>query len=285
MNWVVYRHTSPSGKVYIGITSDVNKRWANNGLKYCCKNTTFCRAIRKYGWTNFKHEILFSDLTKEEACLKEIELIKQYKLLGISYNESNGGEGYSGKQKEEHIKARVEGKARNSSYYLLLFDNNFNCSLFRTIAEAAKSIGVKSNVVSHVLQQPLGYTVKGYYPIKVDRDKPFDIDSIVSTLKEAAANKHKMPEVKEESRIKSSIAHKLTYAAMTESERRGVCGHPRNSMYYTRVALVYDEIPVQVFNSIGEAAAFLKINISNVYRSLKRGTRVRGFHVKKFTNE
>ena len=285
MNWVVYKHTSPTGKVYIGITSDVNKRWANNGLGYCQKNTTFCRAIRKYGWDNFKHEILFTGLTQEEACIKEIELVKQYKLLDISYNESNGGEGFSGNQTKEHIKARIESRARNNSFYLLLFDKDFNCSLFRTITEAATTIRVKSNIVSHVLQQPLGYTVKGYYPVKVDRDKPIDIDSIIDSLKEAVANKHRILEVKAETRIKSSIAHKLTNAAMTEMERKRKYGHPRNSMYYTHIALVYNEVPIQVFNSVGEAATYLKTNISNVYRSLKKGMRVKGYHVKNLANE
>ena len=34
-NFVVYRHTSPSGKCYIGITcQDSEYRWGNNGYKY-----------------------------------------------------------------------------------------------------------------------------------------------------------------------------------------------------------------------------------------------------------
>ena len=50
-NWIVYRHTSPSGKVYIGITSrTTKKRWAYG---YGYKNSTmFESAIKKYGWNN-----------------------------------------------------------------------------------------------------------------------------------------------------------------------------------------------------------------------------------------
>ena len=34
-NYTVYKHTSPSGKVYIGITCcPVEKRWGKNGSKY-----------------------------------------------------------------------------------------------------------------------------------------------------------------------------------------------------------------------------------------------------------
>ena len=47
-NFKVYIHTSPNGKVYIGITSrDAEKRW-NNGHNYK-PNKHFYSAIQKYG--------------------------------------------------------------------------------------------------------------------------------------------------------------------------------------------------------------------------------------------
>ena len=97
MKFIVYKHTSPSGKVYIGITSkSVEERW-NSGKGYS-KNKYFYRAIQKYGWDNFKHKILFENLTKEEACQKEIELIAEYKSNNpeFGYNIASGGEFNSG---------------------------------------------------------------------------------------------------------------------------------------------------------------------------------------------
>ena len=88
----VYMHISPDGKKYIGITSrKPNKRWENGkGYKY---NKHFYSAIQKYGWENFKHEILFSGLTKEEAEEKEIKLIDLYKTTDPTkgYNLRLGG--------------------------------------------------------------------------------------------------------------------------------------------------------------------------------------------------
>ena len=94
-NYIVYKHTTPSNKVYIGITcQDVRKRWKNGkGYELC---TAFNRAIKKYGWSNIKHEILFAGLSKEEAIKKEVELISFFDSTNPNkgYNLTTGGEHY-----------------------------------------------------------------------------------------------------------------------------------------------------------------------------------------------
>lgn len=91
-NYCVYKHTSPSGKVYIGITGrEPEQRW-KNGFGYSHQRYLSC-AIEKYGWENFKHEILFSHLTLDEACVKEVEMIALYKSnqREFGYNLDGGG--------------------------------------------------------------------------------------------------------------------------------------------------------------------------------------------------
>lgn len=100
-NYIVYKHTTPAKKVYIGITSnDVERRW-QGGRNYK-NNKYFTNAIKKYGWNNIKHEILFSNLTKVNAEKKEIELISFYKSNNkkYGYNIENGGNS-TGKLSEE----------------------------------------------------------------------------------------------------------------------------------------------------------------------------------------
>lgn len=92
MSYVVYKHECPNKKVYIGITGkNPKERWING--KGYCSNKHFTNAIKKYGWDNIKHEILFYNMTKEEAEQKEIELIKTYDSTNImcGYNKSIGG--------------------------------------------------------------------------------------------------------------------------------------------------------------------------------------------------
>lgn len=81
-------------KVYIGITSQKpERRWGHNGHGYKeCPH--FWHAIKKYGWNNFKHEILFSHLSHDEACAMEIKLIKELHANNpvFGYNISKGGD-------------------------------------------------------------------------------------------------------------------------------------------------------------------------------------------------
>lgn len=92
--FIVYCHTNKiNGKKYVGITSTTPQlRW-QNGYGYRA-NKHFYSAIKKYGWEEFHHEILFEGLTEEEACEKEKYLIKKWNLTNQKkgYNNSYGGE-------------------------------------------------------------------------------------------------------------------------------------------------------------------------------------------------
>lgn len=75
-NYVVYKHTSPSNKSYIGITSNYKLR-CNQHKSKNSRCRLFSRAIQKHGWDNFTHEILEDNLTLigiyvNAANLKEI---------------------------------------------------------------------------------------------------------------------------------------------------------------------------------------------------------------------
>lgn len=110
MAYSVYKHTSSSGKVYIGITMNKpEERWKNgNGYKTCI---LFRRAIEKYGWENIRHEIIFSGLTKDEAEKKEIELIISHKSNDPEhgYNIEKGGMG-NGKHSAVTLKKMSENR-------------------------------------------------------------------------------------------------------------------------------------------------------------------------------
>lgn len=92
--YIVYIHINKiNHKRYIGITSQTLAQRSKNGEGYKT-SSHFYHAIQKYGWDNFEHQILYTGLTKEEACKKEVELIKEFNTMNAKYgyNLTTGGE-------------------------------------------------------------------------------------------------------------------------------------------------------------------------------------------------
>ena len=112
--WCVYVHTNKvNGKKYIGITcQNPEDRW-RNGEGY--KNSfIFYKAIKKYTWDGFEHEILYSNISEKEAKEKEVELIALYKTNCCKYKEpyygynmTDGGEGTIGWTPSEETRKKI----------------------------------------------------------------------------------------------------------------------------------------------------------------------------------
>ena len=83
MEIYIYKHTSPSGKCYIGQTVNIKNRWKPSAYRQCIK---FHMAIQKYGWENITHEIICVCETPEEANEKEAFYIKKFESVANGYN-------------------------------------------------------------------------------------------------------------------------------------------------------------------------------------------------------
>lgn len=121
-NYCVYKHTNKTnGKVYIGLTCQVPEHRWNHGNGYK-GNPYFYSAIQKYGWDNFDHEVLFNNLTKEEAEQKEIDLISQYNSRDKKFGYNvliGGGLGTLGLKmsKETRKKMSENRRGENNHFY------------------------------------------------------------------------------------------------------------------------------------------------------------------------
>lgn len=128
----VYVHTNKiNGKKYVGQTvngNNPNKRW-QNGLGYKTQKY-FWRAIEKYGWDGFEHEIIASNLTKEEADNFEKLLIFKLDTMNPDkgYNLTEGGQGSAGYHPSEETRKKMseaskgrkntdEQKRKNSEWH------------------------------------------------------------------------------------------------------------------------------------------------------------------------
>lgn len=114
-NFIVYEHVNKvNDKRYIGITSQTPSRRfrKGEGYRYC---TLFYRAIQKYGWNNFEHNIIFENLSEYEAKEKEKELIALYRsnIPEYGYNLLSGGQHYfhsslsNEKNRQSHLGKKI----------------------------------------------------------------------------------------------------------------------------------------------------------------------------------
>lgn len=173
--YTVYKHTNIiNNKVYFGITcQQVNRRW-QNGSGY--KGTYFGNAISKYGWENFKHEILYTGLNLKEACDIEKELIKKYNSNNkkYGYNIAEGGQTIVNPNSKF-------GKDNKKSQRIYCFDENHNfIKEYESQNMAARDLGIsRKGITKNCLG--ISKTYKGYIfeyadkeyikPIKCERGK------------------------------------------------------------------------------------------------------------------
>ena len=134
----IYKYTSPSGGVYIGQThKTIEERAGNNGYYYMILNKktgkflqpAIGNAILKYGWDNFKKEILYTGLTSEEADRIEKELILDSRSTGVCYNADSGG------------KSTIENKRKRRIRQYTL-DGEY-VKTWDSLKEAEEFIGIK----------------------------------------------------------------------------------------------------------------------------------------------
>lgn len=118
-NYYVYIHTNKiNGKRYVGQSrQDPIKRWHVNGTGYKPKKNNvsrFWNAIEKYGWDNFDHEIIASNLTLKEANQFETLLITKLQTQNseFGYNIMSGG-GNRSLPQEVRDKIAMSRKGKN----------------------------------------------------------------------------------------------------------------------------------------------------------------------------
>lgn len=142
--YLIYKHTAPNGKVYIGMTKQSIDRRSQNGNGYKTQRK-FYRAIQKYGWNNFKHKILEDNLTHDEACELEQYYIKKYDSNNpqYGYNTTSGGDGCHGRG--IHLVQEFNGEVVNS---------------FSSYAEAGHLIGISPTSISKYVRYEI--LINGY---------------------------------------------------------------------------------------------------------------------------
>jgi group I intron endonuclease len=116
----VYMATSPTGRSYIGVSVDPQRRWQHHQLAAKRgSELAFHRAIRKHGAENFKHQVIFeaSGINSQAICFRAERTLIEFNetLHPNGYNLLMGGDtgsGYSKQTAEKHRQKIIEAVSK-----------------------------------------------------------------------------------------------------------------------------------------------------------------------------
>ncbi len=116
--WVIYKITSPSNRIYIGITSNLKKRLSYYKNNNSTGQKKISASFNKYGFENHKIEVIDEIYgTISEGLSKEIFWIKSYMSNCVKYPEMRGLNLTDGGQGTIGYKATDELRKRLSDYH------------------------------------------------------------------------------------------------------------------------------------------------------------------------
>ena len=116
----IYKIPFPNGKCYIGLTTNLNKRWKEHNKDAKAGNTRHLfNALRKYNMVDtFLMIVIDTAETKKELCEKEIahiEINNSHYKRGYGYNMTDGGEGKTGYEYTEEDRQK-QSEARKKYF-------------------------------------------------------------------------------------------------------------------------------------------------------------------------
>lgn len=194
-NYCVYVHINKiNHKAYVGQTNQCPEhRWGKQGKGYIKQQ--FYKAILKYGWDNFDHIVLQTNLTQEEANEKEKYYIKLYDSWANGYNYTEGGQNRHLTENEkikisEFMKTKQLGKNNSFAKSVICLNTQ---QKFDTLQEASDWCKVAPENISGACKR------KGTSGIHPDTKEPLywclfenytnDIQNFFDTNKKQLLNK------------------------------------------------------------------------------------------------
>jgi hypothetical protein len=154
----IYKITSPSNRVYIGQSKNIESRKLNYTWtgKQTARQPLLNKSLVKYGFIHHKFEVIESNLSKEDANIREIFYIKIFKDLKTSLNCTDGGNNTS-----NIIKTPI-----------IQFDLNGNhIQEFPSIIDAANSLNIIHQKISICLSKKRYYSSGFLWLSKKEYDK------------------------------------------------------------------------------------------------------------------
>lgn len=155
-------------KVYIGQTRQILKERIRKhlvsvriGSKYAIHN-----AIRKYGWSNFKVEVLEDNISLENLNEREIFWTNKFNALAPNGYVLKTGNGNNQIITEE-VRKKLSGKNNHNAKSILCYDLDGNfIKEYDCIKDASKELNLNSSHIVRVCKKQLNKTGKYKFKYK-----------------------------------------------------------------------------------------------------------------------
>jgi len=110
----IYKLTNPNGEVYIGESSNIDKRWSSYTCLDVKKQPKLYKSLLKYGWINHKKEKLEFIKNPEIRKQKEVQYIELYDSFnnGLNSTKKNRGPSYLSIESRNKISKIHKGKKK-----------------------------------------------------------------------------------------------------------------------------------------------------------------------------
>ena len=117
---IIYKITSPSGKMYIGQTNNFKERLRKYETLACKSQRKLYNSFMKYKFSNHNIDVIYryeSDITQEELDIIEIFYIKLHDSFHKGLNLTTGGKGAKGYifTKKDKLKISINTKGKKKS--------------------------------------------------------------------------------------------------------------------------------------------------------------------------
>lgn len=110
---LVYKYESPSGKIYIGKTTESREERRKKEHVYSAKQgstTAFHSAIVKYGESSFDYSVIVKGVDDSLVDFLETSGIYFYDSYSKGYNMTTGGDGVNSETASKNMKSRWKNK-------------------------------------------------------------------------------------------------------------------------------------------------------------------------------
>lgn len=232
----IYCHTAPNGKRYVGQTcQEPEQRWRDGvGYKGCVH---FERAIKKYGWDNFEHQILDVASSLDEANELERHYISEFRSNEpeYGYNMTEGGSHGYAFTDEVRNKIKEQAQARG-----------IPTELQEKMIDGRRRNGWRRRPMTEEERLAVSERMRG-------ENHPFYGKKLPREMVEKRAASARGRKASDETRLKQSMA--LRNSEKIKSKRKPVSQYEMDGTFVCR------------HESIAEAARSLGVNRSSIYQA------------------